>query len=139
MIFIEDFEDRLKSLAREFLIFDLRYVPDIKSWAQRSNISLSEPAQPMKLIVEDKDRLVLVLQKELADAALDGIINGLSIRWTVRDVAGDIEKRLNSTEKRLAYYLLKEYARTKQDLAGDELLEDEWAVSQMEKLGFFLS
>lgn len=139
MIFIEDFEDSLKSLAREFLIFDLRYVPDIKSWAGRSNISLSEPAQPMKLIVEDKDRLVLVLQKEMTDAALDGIINGLSMRWTVRDVAGDIEKRLNSTEKRLAYYLLKEYARTKQDLAGDELLEDEWAVSQMEKLGFFLS
>ena len=139
MIFIEDFEDRLRSLAREFLIFDIRYVPDMTLWAEQYNIPLNEPAQPMKLITEENNRLVLIMQKEINDETLDGIINGLSVRWTVRDVATDIAKRLDSTEKRLGYYLLKEYSRTKIDLAGDEMLEDEWAVNQMEKLGFFRS
>ena len=137
MIFVEDFEDRLRSLGREFLIFDLQYVSDMASWANEKNISLDEPAQPMKLITGEGDRLVMVVQSEISNKLLDGIINSLSIRWTVRDVAGDISKRLNSIEKRLAYYFLKEYARTKKDLSGDDLLEDEWAVNEMERLGFF--
>jgi hypothetical protein len=139
MIFVDDFDDRLRSLAGEFFIFDIQYVPDMKSWANRKNISLDEPAQPMKLVTEEDDRLVMVVQSEISDGVLDGIINGLSVRWTVRDVAADIEKRLNSIEKRLAYYFLKEYARTKKDLTGDELLEDDWALNEMEKLGFFRS
>ncbi len=139
MIFVDDFDDRLRSLGSEFLIFDIQYVPDITSWAKQKNISLNEPAQPMKLITDEHNRLVMVVQSEINDKVLDGIINGLSVRWTVRDVAADIEKRLNSIEKRLAYYFLKEYARTKKDLAGDDLLEDEWAINEMEKLGFFRS
>ena len=139
MIFVDDFDDRLRSLGREFFIFDIQYVPNIKSWANQKNISLDEPAQPMKLITEENNGLVMVVQSEINDGVLDDIINALGVRWTARDVAADIEKRLNSIEKRLAYYFLKEYARTKKDLAGDELLEDEWAINEMEKLGFFRS
>ncbi len=137
MIFVDDFDDRLRSLGREFFIFDIQYVPDMTSWANQKNISLNEPAQPMKLITDEYNRLMMVVQSEISDKLLDGIINGLSVRWTVRDVAADIAKRLNSIEKRLAYYFIKEYARTKKDLNGDDLLEDEWAISEMEKLGFF--
>ena len=139
MIFVDDFDDRLRSLGREFFIFDMQYVPDITSWANQKNISLEEPAQPMKLITGEDNRLVMVVQSEISDELLDGIINGLSVRWTVRDVAADIAKRLNSIEKQLSYYFLKEYARTKKDLDGDDLLEDEWAINEMEKLGFFRS
>jgi hypothetical protein len=139
MIFVDDFDDRLRSLGREFFIFNIQYVPDMTSWANRKNISLNEPGQPMKLITGEDNRLVMVVQSEISDKMLDGIINGLSVRWTVRDVAADIAQRLNSIEKRLAYYFLKEYARTKKDLDGDDLLEDEWALNEMEKLGFFRS
>ena len=139
MIFVDDFDDRLRGLAGEFFIFDIQYVPDITSWAKQKNISLNEPAQPMRLITDQDNRLVMVVQSEISDEVLDGIINGLSVRWTVRDVAADIAKRLNSIEKRLAFYFLKEYARTKKEMDGDELLEDEWAISEMEKLGFFRS
>ena len=139
MIFVDDFDDRLRGLAGEFLIFDIQHVPNITSWANQKNISLSEPAQPMKLITDQDNRLVMVMQSEINDEVLDGIINGLSVRWAVRDVAADIAKRLNSIEKRLAYYFLKELARTKKDLDGDDLLEDEWAIHEMEKLGFFRS
>src|SRR5208282_1344292 len=129
MIFVDDFDDRLRSLGREFFIFDIQYVPDVTSWANEKNISLDEPSQPMKLITDKDNRLVMVVQSEISDGVLDGIINGLSVRWAVRDVAADIAKRLNSIEKRLAYYFLKEYARTKKDLEGDELLEDEWSIN----------
>jgi len=137
MIFLDDFEDRLRSLCREFFIFDIKYVPDITSWASQKKISLHEPAQPMKLVTDEDNRLSMVVQSEISDEVLDGVINGLSVRWTVRDVVTDVAKRLNSIEKRLAYYFLKEYARSKKDLAGDDLLEDEWAVNEMEKLGLF--
>lgn len=137
MIFINDFDDSLRNLAMEFLVFDVKYVPDMLSWAKQNNISLSEPGQPMKLTTGADHILVMIVQEKISDELLDGIINGLSVRWAVRDVAADIAKRLNSIEKQLEYYFLKEYARTKKDLAGDELLEDEWAIDQMEKLGFF--
>ena len=137
MIFVEDFEDRLKSLGSEYLVFDIQFVPDLPAWAKQNHKTLDEPAQPMKLIKGNGNELVMMVQEEIRDEILGDIINGLSVRWTVRDVAGDIATRLNSIEKRLSYYFLKEYARTKQDLAGDDLLEDEWAVNQMEKLGFF--
>lgn len=139
MIFVDDFDDQLRSLGREFFIFDIQYVPDITSWADQKSVSLKEPAQPMKLITGEDSRLVMVVQSEIRDEVLDGIINGLSVRWAVRDVAADIAKRLNSLEKQLSYYFLKEFARTKKDLDGDELLEDEWAINEMEKLGLFRS
>jgi|SRR5208337_1327441 len=139
MIFVDDFDDQLRRLGREFFIFDIQYVPDITSWAHQKGVSLKEPAQPMKLITGEDNRLVMVVQSEISDEVLGGIINGLSVRWAVRDVSADIAKRLNSLEKQLAYYFLKEFARTKKDLDGDELLEDEWAINEMEKLGFFRS
>jgi hypothetical protein len=139
MIFIDDFDDSLKSLGKEFFIFDIRYVSKLASWAKQNQKTLSEPEQPMKLIAADDDKLVMVVQSQISDDVLDGVINGLSVRWAVRDVAADISKRLNSIEKRLAYCFLKEIARTKEDLAGDELLEDEWAITQMENLRYFLT
>lgn len=136
MIFTQDFDDLLRNLGREFFISDILYVPSIISWAKKKNVPLSEPAQPMKLITEN-NRLIMIVQAEISDELLDGIINGLSVRWAVRDVATDMNKRLNSTEKRLSWYFLKECARTKEQLAGDELLEDQWSITEIEKLGFF--
>jgi len=136
MIFTQDFDDMLRSLGREYLISNIRYVNNVSSWANKNNIPLSEPAQPMKLITED-GQLIMMVQAEISDELLDGIINGLSVRWAVRNVAADMDKQLNSLEKRLAWYFLKEYARTKENLDGDELLEDQWAITEIEKLGFF--
>ncbi len=137
MIFTEDFDDQLRSLGREFLIADIQYVNSLTSWTKKNNASLSEPAQPMKLITGANNQLVMIVQKEISDEAVEGIINALSVRWAVSDVVTDINKRLNSPEKKLAWYFLKEYARTKEDLVGDDLLEDRWTINKMEKLGFF--
>jgi len=136
MIFTKDFDPVLRNLGRELFISDIHYVNDVVSWAKKNKVTLSEPGQPMKLIVED-GRLVMLVRQEISDDLLNGIINGLSVRWTVKDVATDIANRIGGSEKRLVWYFLKEYARTKEDLAGDELLEDQWAITEMENLGFF--
>lgn len=137
MIFARDYENMLRNTGREFFIAEVRYVGDLLSWAKERRIDLSEPSQPMKLMAEGKG-LMLFVQSEIPDDMLNGVITGLSVRWSLRDNSSDPSKRLNSIKKRLAYCLLKECARTIGSLGGDELLEDEWAIKEMEKLGFFL-
>ena len=137
MIYIQDYADMLETLGREYFIADIRYVPDLKAWAQENGVALSEPAQPLKLITEGKGRLIMVVQSETSGKALNGIITGLDVRWQVVDNRANLLQRFDSLEKQLAYCFLKEYARTKKNLAEDERLEDEWAIEEMEKLGFF--
>lgn len=137
MVFLQDYDALLRRLGNEYSLADLLYVPHLGSWVKQKRVSLSEPAQPMKLVSEDGRRLVMVVQSEVPESALDNVIRGLDMRWTIKNVAANIPAKLDSVEKRLAYCFLKEYARNKSDLAGDEMLEDEWAVSQMDRLGFF--
>ena len=137
MIYAQDFEETLRKVGREFFIGDLRYVSDLLSWSKERRVDLSEPSQPMKLIT-DGGKLVLFLQSDMPEEMLDNVITALSVRWSLKDNAADPSGRLNSVKKRLAYCLLKEYARSDGKLAGDELLEDEWALRTMERLGFFL-
>ncbi len=137
MIYTQDFEETLRGVGREFFVNDLRYVSDLPAWSKERAMDLSEPSQPMKLITEG-GRLVLFLQSDVPEDMLDNVITALSVRWSLKDNAADPSRRLNSVKKRLAYCLLKEYARSNAKLAGDELLEDEWALTTMERLGFFL-
>jgi len=68
---------------------------------------------------------------------LSDVIRNLGIRWSVKDNVTDMEKKLNSTGKRLAYCFLKEYARSLQKIEGGALAEDEWVLEEMEYLGYF--
>ena len=137
MVFTSDYQEVLANLGKEFFIFSMRYERDLAEWAKQNRISLSEPSQPMKLIAGENNKLVMVVQSEIADETLDNIINGLSVRWSLVDNSANIEERLNSSKKRLVYYLLKEYARAGLRLGDNELHCDEWAIKEMEKLGFF--
>ncbi len=137
MIFAQDYEELLKNAGKEFFVSDIRYVSDIASWSKERRIDLSEPSQPMKLVAEGND-LILFVQSEISDDMLGNVITGLSVRWSLKDNVSDPSKRLNSIKKKLAYCLLKECAKTVESLGGDELLEDEWAMRRLERLGFFL-
>jgi len=137
MIYVQDYDEVLKKTAREFFAFTLHYVGDLQSWARQKAVDLSEPSQCMKLFTEGKT-LMLIVQSEIQESMLDNMIRALSVRWSVKDNVSDPATSLNSVKKRLAYCLLKECAKTVKGVAGDELLEDEWAVKEMEKLGFFL-
>jgi hypothetical protein len=65
-------------------------------------------------------------------------MKGLGVRWALKDTATDPENVLDSTKKKLAFCFLKEYSRTVEGIGRDEMLEDEWAIKEMGKLGFFL-
>ena len=137
MILAEDYESLLRNLGIEYFIRDIRFVPDLASWARENNAALSEPYQLMKLVPSDNE-LTMVIQSEIPEETLDNLITGLGVRWSLKDNALDISKQLNSIKKRIVFTFLKEYARSRKDPAGDELHEDEWAMKAMEKLGFFL-
>lgn len=136
MVSVEDHAAMLETLGKEYPVADIRFVPDLAVWARQNGVDLSEPAQFMKLVAEG-NRLILVVQSAVREDALDDIIMGLDVRWQVVDNTANLLFRFDSLEKKLTYCFLKEYARSKEDLEGDERLEDEWALRQMEKLGVF--
>jgi len=136
VIFVRDYHETIRRIATEFFVFTIHYVGDIASWAKEKGVRLSEPAQPMKITAEGEN-LTLHIQEEISDAVLDDMTKGLNVRWSLIDNVSDPSRNLNSTEKRLVYCFLKEYATTLEDAAGDELIEDEWAIKEMKKLGFF--
>lgn len=136
MILAEDYESLLRNLGIEYFVQNIRFVPDLPSWARENHTALNEPGQLMKLLPSDNE-LTMVIQAEVPEEALDNLITGLSVRWSLKDNAADITKQLNSTKKRLVFSFLKEYARSRKDFGGDELHEDSWAMNAMETLGFF--
>ena len=136
MILAEDYEILLQNLGIDYFIRTIRFVPDLAEWARENNAGLSEGGQLMKLVPSDNE-LTMVIQSEIPDETLDNLIISLGVRWSLKDNAADISKKLNSTKKRIVYSFLKEYARSRKDFAGDELQEDDWAIKAMDSLGFF--
>jgi len=136
MILAEDYENILRDLGIEYFIQNIQFVPDLAAWAKKNNAALNEPHQLMKLVPSDNE-LTMVIQSEIPEEALDHLITGLDVRWSLKDNAADISKKLNSTKKRMIFSFLKEYARARKDFDGDELHQDDWAIKAMDNLGFF--
>ncbi len=136
MIFTKDHDKILRELAQGYFAFDILYVEDLALWARSEDVDLSEPSQPMKLISGEGSKLIMVIQDGISEEMLNDNMKGLSVRWALKSTTSDPEKILNSTKKRLAFFFLKEYARTVKDIGGDEMIEDEWAIKEMKKLGF---
>jgi hypothetical protein len=137
MISVREFENELKKLGDDYFVNEFHEVPDIASWAKEHEAELGEPHLPMKLVTHNGDSLSMVVQSHIDEKMLSDVVKNLAIRWSVRDNAVDMEKKLDSTRKRLAYCFLKEYARALQKIEGGELLEDEWVFEEMEYLGYF--
>ncbi|HCL81730.1 MAG TPA: hypothetical protein DHW81_05745, partial [Nitrospiraceae bacterium] len=133
----EDYDDILRRLGIEYFIHDVGYVSSLMSWSKENKVDLSEPYQPMKLMTTQDNVLKMVIQSEVSEEMLDGVITNLAIRWSLRNNIADPSAKLNSVKKRLVFCFLKECAGTVKNIGGDELLEDEWAVNSMEKLGLF--
>jgi hypothetical protein len=137
MIKIREYEKVLQKLGGQYFVKDLAAVSDLTSWAKDNNQDLVEPYNPMKLVVNTDDSLSMVVQEQIKDEKLDDVIKNLSIRWALQDTVTDIDRKLNSTKKRLVFCYLKERSRTMRDIGGDEQVEDQWAMEEMESLGFF--
>jgi hypothetical protein len=136
MISLKDNEEILMAVGEQYFISTLQYVSDIKSWAKDKNIELSEPHQPMKLVTGTGDMLIMVMQ-EYVSSEIDDVIKNLGVRWSIKDNATNMEKKLDSRKKRIVYCFLKEYARSVKRVGDDELAQDEWVLNEMESLGYF--
>jgi hypothetical protein len=79
----------------------------------------------------------VVIREDIPDRVLEERINALRIRSQTRNVAVDRGDLLNSERKKIAFLFLSEFAATLPDVAGDELAADDWALREMERLGFF--
>jgi hypothetical protein len=136
VVSLKKYKKDLEKLSLDYLIFNIKYVPDIFEWAADNNKQLAEPHLPMKLVVESDDDLTMVLQSEVKEEMIADVIKNLSIRWSVKDNAVDMEKKLDTDRKRLGYCFLKEYARALQKVDGGEISEDEWVLEELEYLGY---
>jgi len=137
MVSLKELDNDLKKLGNDYFVDELKYVNDISKWAEENDKNLGEPYLPMKLIAETDDKLTMIIQSETGEEKLSDVIKNLGVRWSVKDNVTDMDKKLNSTKKRLAYCFLKEYARSLHKIEGDELSEDEWVLEEMEYLGYF--
>jgi hypothetical protein len=137
MIFAKDYRKVLEELGKEYFVFDIQYMDDLKSWSKTEGPELSEPSQLMKLIAGEGDKLIMVIQEGIPEEMMRDNMKGLGVRWALKSTALDPEKILNSTKKKLAFFFIKECARTAKDVGGNVMIEDEWSVKEMEKLGFF--
>ena len=137
MIYTEDYDDILRRLGIEYFVHDIGYVSSLMSWSKENKVDLSEPYQPMKLVTTQDNALKMAIQSEVSEEMLNGVITNLAIRRSLRNNIADMFAKLNSVKKKLVFCFLKECAGTVKNIGGDELLEDEWAVNSMEKLGFF--
>lgn len=137
MIDITAYQEVLQKLGGQYFVKDLVPVPDITSWARENGQDLSEPFMPVKLIANMDDSLSMIVQEKIQDEKLNEVIKNLSIRWALHDTVTDIDRKLNSIKKRLVFCYLKERAKTMKDIGGDEQIEDQWAMEEMESLGFF--
>ncbi len=137
MVSLKKYKKDLEKLSLDYLIFNIKYVPDIVRWAAERHEQLGEPHLPMKLVVESDDDLTMVIQSEVKEEMIADVIRNFSIRWSVKDNATDMEKKLDTTRKRLAYCFLKEYARALQKVDGGEISEDEWVLEELDYLGYF--
>jgi hypothetical protein len=136
MILAEAYEGLLRNLGIEYFIQSILLVPNLSLWARDNKTALDEPGQLMKLVAAGNE-LTMVIQSEIPEEALDNLITALGVRWSLTDNAADIAEKLNSTKKRMVFSFLKECARSRKDLAGDERLQDDWAIKAMDNLGFF--
>jgi hypothetical protein len=136
MIQLKDYEGVLQDLGKEYFILNMKFVPDIKAWAKENSTELSEPHQIMKLVAVTENKLTMVMQSDVQSGMIDDVIKNLGVRWSVKDNTVNMEMKLNSLKKRLVYCFLKEYARSIKRI-GEELVQDDWVLTEMETLGFF--
>jgi len=120
MIDVKKYEEDLINLGGQYFIRDIQYVPDLISWAKETERGLEEPYSAMKLIANPDNTLSMMLQREISDDMLNGVIRNLGVRWSLRDNVTNIENKLNSVKKRLVYCYLKERARSMKDVGGND-------------------
>ncbi len=113
------------------------YVENIAEWCQKEGIPEPDTEKPVKVISKGEAGCKMIVREEIPDHIVDERINAMHIRGQVENVALDRADKLDSDEKKIVFLFLSEYALGLSDIEDNELLADNWAFDEMEKLGFF--
>lgn len=116
---------------------DIKFVESVADWCRGHGVEEPDPDKPLRLVPNDDSGCTVVIREQIAEKAIDDRIKALSVRSALINVAVDRARMLDSDRKKLAYLFLSEYAMTLPEVAGDELLADNWAFEEMEEMGFF--
>jgi hypothetical protein len=139
MIFTKDYESELKALLDNYCLFlvDVEFVDNVRDWCRENGVDERDRDKPLKLIVREGEQgCKMVVRKEIPKKVVNGRINALTVRSALTNVANNKADMLDSEKKKLAYLFLSEYAQTLPSIE-DEILADEWAFREMEKMGHF--
>jgi hypothetical protein len=115
---------------------DIVFVDNISAWCKDFGIPEPDKQKPLKLILKDGQGCKLLVKENVSDEAIDERIRAVRIRDQVTDVASSKTDLLDSLQRKLAFLFLNEYAYSLPDVK-DDLLADEWAFNEMERLGYF--
>jgi hypothetical protein len=115
---------------------DILYVEDIADWCRQNGIAETDKERPFKVIAAEGQGCRMLIREVLSEERIEERIKAMGIRGQVLNVAVDRADMLDTAHKKLAYLFLSEYARSLPEVA-DDLLADNWAFEEMERLGYF--
>jgi len=115
---------------------DIVFVDNISEWCKDFGIPEPDKHKPLKLILKDGQGCRLLVKEHIRDEVIDERIRAVRLRDQVTNVASSKADRLDSLQRKLAFLFLNEYAYSLPEVKND-LLADEWAFNEMERLGYF--
>jgi hypothetical protein len=139
IMFVRDYEWYIRHLMEHVHMkpSDVIIVEDVAEWCKEHGVQELDKQKPLKIVAGDGAGPRLLIAEMIPDEVLEERIRALQIRSQLKSVAYDRVDLLNSSTKRVAYVLLKEYAANVPDLAADDFAADDWVFEQMDQLGIF--
>lgn len=133
-----DYYELFRYLMEHYCLFaeDITYVENISEWCKEQGIPEPDKERPLKLVAKEGYGCKILIQEYIPDDVIEERINAMRIRSQLKNVAFDRADLLDSDRKKLAYLFLAEYATSLPDV-DDDLLADNWAFEEMERLGYF--
>ncbi len=115
---------------------DIVFVDNIAEWCRERGIPEPDRERPLKLIMKNGQGCKMLLRENTPDEVIEERIRAVRIRNQVTNVASSRADKLDTMQRKLAFLFLNEYAYSLPDVKGD-LLADEWAFNEMDRLGYF--
>lgn len=114
---------------------NLEFVENIRTWCERHGIPENDREKPVKIL--GNASCTVLVKEEISRKSVEERINGLMMRsLEMESVPHDWSEFLDTIQRKLTFLFLKEYALNLPEISGDEFRSDEWAIGEMEKLGY---
>jgi hypothetical protein len=136
---LREHEEHIKNLLQEYCLFLLEpvFVDNVAQWCKENGYDEPDKDKAIKMVVDEQRGCKLVIRELVPDEVIGDMLKAMGVRGALQNVAQDREAMLDSEKKKVAYIFLNEYASNMPEHEDDELLMDNWAFAEMERLGYF--